>query len=181
MKYIRVKCMPIYAMVTSDEFLAMPERSRYNAMIIWAHTMNSFLPLDDRLESMLNIKDVDFEAMKDFVDILEEPEMRRLVDEAKKARKRVHKVDDSESCYPFLQFWSDYRKPLDRAKARMCYGQLGEDARQLIKAHLGGYVRNTPDPRYRKSPWRYIVNRTWKDGPDKAAAYSVPIELPDIS
>lgn len=180
MKYVRVKCMPIYAMVTSEEFLAMPERSRYNAMIIWAYTMNSFLPLDDRLESLLNIKDVDFDAMKDFVDIWEEPDMRRLVDEAKKARKRSSRVDDSESCYPFLQFWSDYRKPRDKAKARMCYNQLGEETRQLIRAHLGGYVRNTPDPKYRKSPWRYITNRTWEDGVDKVIGYSAPIELPDI-
>ena len=183
MKYIRVKCMPLYAIITSKEFEAMTERNRYNVMIIWAHTMNSFVPMDDRIEKSFNIEKVDFDAMKEFVDIFDEPEMRRMVDEAKVSKKRLQRVDDADSIYPFLQFWSDYRKPKDRAKARMCYAQLSEDTRKLIREHLVHYVRTTPDPKYRKSPWRYITHHAWEDGVEASAhpILSQPIILPEIT
>jgi len=176
MNFIRIKMIPVSMLIADDKFIAMQERDRFNLLLIWAKTFNSFLPADPEvIASELHTKNVNLEAMEEYLDTFSEECMRAKMDERRRATRNVGQIDDSDSCYPFESFWHDYDKSAEKFKARAKWAALGEETKGLIREHVKLYVRSTPERKFRKSAFRYLTHRLWEDGDPKDAGYAAAI------
>ena len=71
--------------------------------------------------------------------------------------------DDSNSIFPFLEFWEMYGKKVELQKCRLRYSKLDETDRRMIRERLPEYIAATPDVTYRKHPSTWLNNRCWED------------------
>ncbi len=96
---------------------------------------------------------------KEFVEVLRnEPPARR-----KKEKENAEIADDSNSVFPFADFWNMYGKKVELAKCRKKYAAISEEERSAIKTVLPLYVEATPDVKYRKHPATWLNGRCWED------------------
>lgn len=86
------------------------------------------------------------------------------------------------SIYPFDEFWNDYDKKRERAKAENKWKSISEKDRGLIKKFIPIYKANQPDAEYRKYPYTFLNSKIWlddwgayksKDEPQKLELYQI--------
>lgn len=63
----------------------------------------------------------------------------------------------------FEDFWDLYGKKQDRHKCEKLWKKIEHPAREEIMIHLEGYVRSTPELKYRKNPLTYLNGKCWND------------------
>jgi len=71
------------------------------------------------------------------------------------------------TAFSFEEFWTEYKKPVGRAKCETTFKKLSAADRELIMERLPGYIANTPDVQYRKNPLTYLNGKCWQDEPAK--------------
>jgi hypothetical protein len=63
----------------------------------------------------------------------------------------------------FEVFWDLYdKKTGSRDNARKLFMKLSDRELQAVKTHLPGYLRDTPDKKFRKDPERYLRHKIYK-------------------
>lgn len=66
--------------------------------------------------------------------------------------------------YPFETFWKIYGKNVAHDKCQELWMRLSDDdTKAKIMDHVVKYVESRPDKRYRKDPYKYLIEKTWKD------------------
>ncbi len=68
-----------------------------------------------------------------------------------------------ESVFPFLQFWEQYGKKVEKKACERAYNRIPECDREKIKDHVPRYVASTPEVQYRKNPLTYLHGACWED------------------
>lgn len=63
----------------------------------------------------------------------------------------------------FESFWNLYGKKISRPKCEKKWSKLSKKDRDAILAYIPGYVKSTPDIKYRKNPETFLNNRSWED------------------
>lgn len=89
---------------------------------------------------------------------------RRATTKNDKNNKNEKNNDDGSliSC-DFDKFWDLYDKKHDKKKVMAKFKRLSKTDIDAIMNHLPGYIKATPDKRYRKNPLTYLNSETWND------------------
>jgi hypothetical protein len=83
--------------------------------------------------------------------------------ETKKLRNTNPLPGAFDSIFSFDAFWSAYDKKNDRAACLLKWSKLSQGEIQKIKEALPGYIRDTPDVKFRKNPLTWLNRRCWED------------------
>lgn len=65
--------------------------------------------------------------------------------------------------YPFETFWKMYGKNVAHDKCQKLWMRLSDETKAKIMEHVVKYVESRPDKRYRKDPYKYLIEKTWED------------------
>lgn len=75
---------------------------------------------------------------------------------------------------PFDEFWNLYDKKVgDKSKLEKKWAVLSDEERTAVINYLPGYIKATPDKKFRKDPQTFFNNKSWNDEVIK------PIKNPD--
>lgn len=103
-------------------------------------------------------------SMRTHSDSIAHVERTESTGNANKVNKNKKDIThSSNTCYSFSEFWKEYDKKIDKARAEPLFNKLNEKDRQAIKDTLPSYIANHPDKKYRKYPATYLRGRCWED------------------
>lgn len=68
-----------------------------------------------------------------------------------------------ESLFMFETFWTLYDKKIARKDCQKLWLKIKPDLYPLILAHVGEYVKVTPNKKHRKDPETYLKKQSWTD------------------
>lgn len=81
-----------------------------------------------------------------------------------KRREEKREIQLPDSFYPsFNDFWNLYGKKVGRPKSERKWISLDQSEKEKVMLHVPGYVKSTPDIKYRKDPTTYLNNESWND------------------
>lgn len=84
-------------------------------------------------------------------------------EEEKEKKEEQEQTGDAVVWPTFEDFWQKYGKNVDRAKCEKKFKKIQQRAREDIMHHLELYIPSTPDEQYRKNPYTYLSNESWKN------------------
>lgn len=64
---------------------------------------------------------------------------------------------------PFGEFWKLYDKKIGLPKCQVLWHKMTDKDREEAIQHIIGYVKATPDKKFRKHPETYLRNKCWND------------------
>ena len=83
----------------------------------------------------------------------------------------------------FEAFWKDYSRKGNKFAAAKKWKQLSPDDRRAAHAAVPRYMRDHPDPQFRKDAERFLSNRVWDNYEDvdaTALARSEPVGIDEV-
>jgi len=63
----------------------------------------------------------------------------------------------------FVHFWNIYDKKIGKNKTEMFWLSLDESTQLFIIDYLAKYKKATPEKKYRKNPYKFLIDKTWND------------------
>jgi len=147
--------------------MALDNEDRY-AVTMLNHLLSTCpVELDtDKIKRLLRVEKFNTIIVGQFFLELSDKGAEKIINKLKKIannNKAVAEYDDSDSVFPFKEFWITYGKTCDRRWCEMRYQKISEEDRAKIKVHLPRYVAATPDKTYRKNPLKYLSKMSWND------------------
>jgi len=85
------------------------------------------------------------------------------IKEKKNKKDNITHSANTQTCYSFEEFWKEYGKKVDKARAFPLFNKLSEQDRQAIKETLPSYIAKHSEKQYRKYPATYLKGRCWED------------------
>ena len=86
-----------------------------------------------------------------------------MQDNADKIRQEENREEETITESDFDIFWMGYGKKVDLIPCQREWLEIDKAERSKILKHVPKFVAATPDIKFRKSPLKYLKDRTWMD------------------
>jgi len=78
--------------------------------------------------------------------------------------KRANRITDAKTLnVPFIDFWNEYDKKVDKPRAEKAWKRLTNKERTAIMLYIPGYKQSVPDKMFRKNPITFLSNKSWEN------------------